>query len=61
MGGCWKLESEAFPGQPVITFELPNGTDVWPHFKAGKRIVNGPEDNVWHYFMVLKRDAVAQS
>ncbi len=53
-GGEWKLESEAFPGEEVITLQL-NGGDVWPHFKAGKRIVDGPEDNVWAYFQVLEQ------
>ncbi len=24
--------------------------------KAGKRLINGPEDNVWHYFQVVARD-----
>jgi hypothetical protein len=23
---------------------------VWPHTKVHKRIINGPEDNIWHYF-----------
>ena len=53
-GGKWKLESAAFPGQSVITLELANGSDVWPHFKVGKRLINGPEDNVWHYFQTLR-------
>jgi hypothetical protein len=53
-GGRWKLESAAFPGQAVITLELANGADVWPHFKVGKRLTNGPEDNVLHYFRVMR-------
>lgn len=56
-GGHWKLETEAFPRETVITLELAKGGDVWPHFKAGKRLVNGPEDNVWHYFLYLKDEA----
>ncbi len=54
-GGHWKLESAAFPGETVVTLELDNGGDVWPHFKAGKRLTNGPEDNIWHYFQYLKQ------
>jgi len=54
-GGRWKLESAAFPGQQVITFETAGGGDIWPHFKVGKRLTNGPEDNLWTYFLVLKQ------
>jgi hypothetical protein len=54
-GGRWKMESDAFPGQKVATLQI-GGTDLWPHFKAGKRIQNGPEDNVWHYFQLIKEE-----
>lgn len=54
-GGHWKSGSVAFPGETVYTLELSGQSDVWPHFKVGKRIVYGPEDNVWHYFQVLKQ------
>ena len=54
-GGRWKLESAAFPGLQVITFEIAGGGDIWPHFKVGKRLTNGPEDNLWTYFQVLKQ------
>jgi hypothetical protein len=57
-GGEWKMESKAFPGQQVITLHVNDGGDVWPHFKAGKRIINGPEDNVLHYFQILKQEYV---
>jgi hypothetical protein len=52
-GGDWKAESQAFPGQEVLTFEV-KGRDLWPQFKVGKRIMNGAEDNVWHYYQVVK-------
>lgn len=54
-GGHWKLETRAFPGAEVLTFEIL-GHDLWPHFKAGKRLVNGSEDNIWFYYRVLKQD-----
>jgi hypothetical protein len=54
-GGRWKLGSDAFPGERIITLELPHGGDAWPHFKVGKRLSNGPEDNVWHYFTLAKK------
>ena len=53
-GGEWTLETNAFPGEQVITLQLATGEDVWPHFKVGKRILNGPEDDVWSYFQRLK-------
>jgi len=54
-GGKWKLESAMHPNQKVLTFET--GTiDLWPQFKVGKRLTNGPEDNVWHYFQILRKD-----
>jgi hypothetical protein len=53
-GGRWKDQSNAYPGELHYTLELKAGGDVWPHYKAGKRLINGPEDNVWDYFQYLK-------
>ena len=53
-GGEWKLRSDVAPGEVIVTLGLPGGTDVWPHFKVAKRLSNGPEDNVWSYYRVLK-------
>jgi hypothetical protein len=53
-GGRWKHETAAFPGEAHYTLQLRAGSDVWPHYKAGKRIINGPEDNVWDYFQTIK-------
>jgi uncharacterized protein (DUF302 family) len=52
-GGHWKMESTAFPGQQVLTFETEGG-ELWPHIKAGKRMTNGSGDNVWDYYQVLR-------
>jgi hypothetical protein len=30
-----------------------DGTTFWPWGRAQNRLVNGPEDNVWHYYQVL--------
>lgn len=54
-GGEWSLDETTFPGEIVYTFSI-QGHRIWPHFKAGKRVVNGYEDNVWHYYQVLARD-----
>lgn len=58
-GGHWKDKSDAFPGELHYTLELATGGDCWPHYKAGKRIVNGAEDNVWNYFQYLKEQQSA--
>jgi len=53
-GGQWKDHSAAFPGELHFTLELAVGGDLWPHYKAGKRLINGPEDNIWDYFQVVR-------
>jgi hypothetical protein len=54
-GGRWKLESKMYGDQKVLTFETGDH-ELWPHFKVGKRLTNGPEDNVWHYFQILRKE-----
>jgi hypothetical protein len=54
-GGRWKMESSLYQGQKVLTFELVGGGELWPQMKVGKRLQNGPEDNVWHYYQVLRQ------
>ncbi len=47
-GGVWgmiSMDQESFPG-----LQQANGELIWPWSKAHKRLMNGPEDNVWHYF-----------
>jgi hypothetical protein len=49
-GGEWgmvTLGGDSFPG-----IELPNGVLCWPWGRAYKRITNGPEDNIWHYYTI---------
>ncbi|MFZ1072197.1 MAG: hypothetical protein WAO21_02060 [Verrucomicrobiia bacterium] len=53
-GGRWKMESSLHPGQKVLTFEATGGGELWPQIKVGKRLQNGPEDNVWHYYQALR-------
>src|SRR5262245_41270518 len=50
-GGEWGMVSmggQSFPGLQQV-----GGALCWPWGKAHKRLVNGPEDNVWHYYSVL--------
>jgi hypothetical protein len=54
-GGRWKLKSKMYGDQKVLTFETGDH-DLWPHFKVGKRLTSGPEDNVWHYFQILRKE-----
>ena len=54
-GGSWSKKSALHPGQDILTFHV-RGKEVWPHIKAEKRIIDGPEDNVWFYFQTLLKE-----
>ncbi len=50
-GGEWGMVSmgdESFPG-----IRQPKGGLCWPWSRAHKRLVNGAEDNVWHYYTAI--------
>jgi hypothetical protein len=53
-GGEWTTETAAYPGK-VITLRVLD-SDIFPIAKVYKRLTNGTEDNVWHYYQVLKQD-----
>ena len=56
-GGEWSFDNEIVPGTSTIC--LSQGTcRIWPPAKVFKRLTNGGEDNVWHYFTVVRRDWV---
>lgn len=48
--GMCTIEEQTFPGLSCTT----NGKQFWPWIKAQKRIENGDEDNVWHYYQSLR-------
>ncbi|SEF33156.1 hypothetical protein ABL840_35185 [Variovorax sp. NFACC27] len=51
--GTWSYESRLYAGQEVPTFHVgANRIEMWPQIKVEKRLRNGPEDNVWHYFQL---------
>ncbi|HEV8320016.1 MAG TPA: hypothetical protein VG389_00270 [Myxococcota bacterium] len=54
-GGEWFLDTDISPG-----FTMPglrkHDARVWPPARVGKRLSNGPEDNVWHYFQAIKEN-----
>lgn len=53
------MQTPAHP-EPVVTLRVL-GSDIFPPAKAFKRIINGAEDNIWHYYFVLKHDLEQQS
>jgi hypothetical protein len=53
-GGEWATETASHPGI-VITLRVL-GMEIFPPAKAYKRLTNGPEDSIGHYYQVLKRD-----
>lgn len=53
-GGEWTTQSALSP-EPVITLRV-TGTEIWPPMRVFKRLTQGSEDNVWHYYGSLKRD-----
>lgn len=53
-GGEWSLETTAQVGK-VLTLHVKS-SDIFPTAKVYKRITNGSEDNLWHYYQVLKSD-----
>jgi hypothetical protein len=57
-GGEWVLEPAPTASGPVLTVVHPDGGRFFPPAKVHKRIVNGPEDNVWVFYQVLTRDYI---
>lgn len=54
-GAVWgvvTLGSDTFPGLRADR----TGAEFWPWGKAYNRLKNGPEDNVWHYYCVLRSE-----
>ncbi len=46
--GMVRMGEDSFPG-----VQQPGGRLCWPWGRAHKRITNGPEDNIWHYYQIL--------
>jgi hypothetical protein len=54
-GGEWgtvPMDGKSFPGMRLV-----NGALCWPWSRAQKRLVTGPEENVWHYYSALIADS----
>lgn len=57
-GGTWIMGGEMYPGMSIPVLQLPNGrSECWPQIKVEKRILNGEEDNIWHYAQLIVRQA----
>jgi hypothetical protein len=54
-GGEWDIDTEIVRGQDTLSLRKGNKR-IWPPSKVNKRLVNGPEDNVWHYTQVILKD-----
>jgi len=54
-GGEWMFDEKTFPGTRIISLQR-DGMRIWPTAKIHKRITNGAEDNVWHYFKILNEE-----
>ncbi|MCB1008327.1 MAG: hypothetical protein KDB94_05455 [Acidobacteria bacterium] len=54
-GGEWFVDTEVAPGHRVIGLRKGDGR-IWPTAKVGKRLTNGSEDNVWHYFQIIREE-----
>jgi len=52
-GGDWSLDPE-FAAPTAIVCLKKGESRLWPPAKVRKRLTNGPEDNVWFYFHVIK-------
>jgi hypothetical protein len=58
-GGGWGMiesEGQRFPG--FMFGSAP--TTIWPWSRVHKRLVDGAENNVWHYFVSVTDDAERQ-
>lgn len=51
VGGIWSIEENTI----ILTIR---DTQIFPPAKAYMRIKNGSEENVWHYYQVLKQDFI---
>lgn len=50
-GATWgmvEMNGQSFPG-----LQTRSGTLFWPWGRAQNRLVDGPENNVWHYYSTL--------
>ena len=52
-GGEWGIIKDGANNYPGIRLGKDKETLVWPWARVHKRIVEGSQNNVWHYYKVL--------
>lgn len=52
-GGEWRLANAPGADRPSVALASADGGMCWPAAKGAKRIVQGPDDDVWHDLQVL--------
>ena len=58
-GGDWRDESEySLENGPALKI---NDQQLFLVSKIYRRIVNGPEDNIWHFYLIFKKDMESSS
>lgn len=53
-GGDWFLDEKVLPGEKIAALRV-GSLQTSPSAKVFKRIMNGPEDDVWFYYRVLSQ------
>jgi hypothetical protein len=58
-GGDWRDESEySLKNGPALKV---NDQQLFLVSKIYRRLVNGPEDNIWHFYLIFKKDMESSS
>ena len=57
-GATWGMVSMGGEKMPGLK-SSHDGTTFWPWGRVLKRLMNGPEDNIWHYYQVLLSEHAA--
>ena len=57
-GATWGIVSLGDEKMPGLK-SSHDGTTFWPWGRMRNRLLNGPEDNIWHYYQVLLSEHAA--
>ena len=52
-GGEWLLAQAPQQQGPVVTLQVAGGSQIWPTAKVYKRLLHGPENDVWAYYCII--------
>lgn len=52
-GGQWETNDDDPEGEINIAIKLPDNSTIWPVQKCLKRLLNGPEDNIFDYVYIM--------